>query len=75
MSNRRLGHDYFDDAAERWRTYRDLPPRPRMPFGKYRDQPLEMLRRDPRYVKWLLSQDWFQAQHPELARIIVTFRR
>ncbi len=74
---RRLGHDYFDDAEERWRTYRDpssRPQVPRMPFGKYKDQPLEVLRQDPRYVDWLLEQDWFREHYPNLVQIITRFR-
>jgi uncharacterized protein (DUF3820 family) len=73
---KRLGTDFFDDAEDRWRIYRDLPPRPqipRMPFGKYKNQPVQALRQDRRYADWLMAQDWFREKYPKLVQIIVNF--
>jgi hypothetical protein len=73
--SKRHGHDYFDDAAARWRAYHESGPCPGVvvPFGKYRNQPVEALRRDPRYRGWLLEQDWFREKYPDLAQIINTY--
>lgn len=38
-----------------------------MPFGRYRGQPLEALKQDRPYVRWLLSQPWFtESDNPVL---------
>ena len=31
-----------------------------VPFGKYKGQPLEVLRSDPQYCEWLTAQGWFR---------------
>ncbi|GAA4762858.1 MULTISPECIES: hypothetical protein [Flavobacterium] len=42
-----------------------------IPFGKYKDQPVEILINDPEYRNWLLSQSWFIQKFPELKVIII----
>jgi len=42
-----------------------------IPFGKYKDQPLEVLRNDPKYTEWVLAQDWFGQRFPDLKTIII----
>lgn len=42
-----------------------------MPIGKFKGQPVEVLRDDPEYREWLLGQDWFRQKFPQLAQIVV----
>jgi hypothetical protein len=42
-----------------------------MPFGKYRDQPIEVLAADPRYCEWLAAQPWFRTRFTHLHTLIV----
>jgi uncharacterized protein (DUF3820 family) len=43
-----------------------------VPFGKYKGQPLEILRQDPGYLEWLAAQDWFRKQYAWLYSMLVT---
>ena len=36
-----------------------------VPFGKYKDQPIERIVADDRYCEWLLAQDWFKAKYQD----------
>jgi Putative quorum-sensing-regulated virulence factor len=36
----------------------------RMPFGKYKDDRLALVKADTRYVAWLAEQPWFRKQFP-----------
>lgn len=42
-----------------------------IPFGKYKDQPIEILIKDPEYRQWLLAQNWFTQKFPDLKLIII----
>lgn len=42
-----------------------------VPFGKYKNQPIEALAQDTQYTEWLMNQDWFRSRFPELRTIIV----
>ncbi|WP_157111385.1 hypothetical protein [Nonlabens spongiae] len=42
-----------------------------IPFGKYKDQPIEILINDPEYRNWLLAQSWFAQKFPDLKLIII----
>jgi hypothetical protein len=42
-----------------------------LPFGKYRDQPISVLRGDPAYTHFLLTLKWFRNKYPELRAAIV----
>lgn len=42
-----------------------------MPIGKFKGQPVEVLRDDPEYREWLLGQDWFRQKFPQLVQIVV----
>jgi hypothetical protein len=42
-----------------------------VPFGKYRGQPIEVLRSDPGYVQWLLGQDWVRDRFAAIHTLIV----
>jgi hypothetical protein len=44
---------------------------PLIPFGKYKGQPGEVLKQDPKYVEWLKGQDWFSSQHKSIYTLIV----
>lgn len=37
-----------------------------LPFGKYREQPISVLRGDPAYTHFLLTLKWFRNKYPEL---------
>jgi uncharacterized protein (DUF3820 family) len=38
----------------------------RMPFGKYKSQPLGLVKADNQYVGWLAKQPWFVERFAEL---------
>jgi hypothetical protein len=42
-----------------------------IPFGKYREQPISVLRGDPAYTHFLLTLKWFRNKYPELRAAIV----
>jgi len=42
-----------------------------VPFGKYKNQPIEAMAQDSQYTEWLMNQDWFRSRFPELRTIIV----
>ena len=42
-----------------------------IPIGKYKGQPIGVLRSDPDYCDWLLAQDWMQSKYPQLRTIII----
>jgi hypothetical protein len=39
-------------------------------FGKYRGEPVTVVRSDPGYAFWLLSLRWFKERHPKLRRAV-----
>ncbi len=41
-----------------------------MPFGKYIDQPVTLLRYDVPYARWLLGTDWFAIRYAAIAHIV-----
>jgi len=42
-----------------------------IPFGKYKGQPLEILKEDRQYTEWIMSQDWFVKRYSHLHTIII----
>jgi hypothetical protein len=42
-----------------------------VPFGKYRGQPVAVLRNDPEYLQWVMGQDWFRARYANIYQLIV----
>jgi len=42
-----------------------------IPFGKYKDKPIEVLIADPTYTEWLLEQGWFKQRHSNIHTIII----
>ena len=42
-----------------------------VPFGKYKGQPLEVLRSDPEYCEWLTAQGWFREKHDAVYQLII----
>ncbi len=51
---------------QNWQAGQEL-----IPFGKYKGQPVQVLRSDRGYTEWLLQQDWFVQRFPNLRTIIV----
>jgi hypothetical protein len=43
----------------------------KVPFGKYKDQPVEALAADQGYVEWLLSQAWVKDRYPQFFTLII----
>jgi uncharacterized protein (DUF3820 family) len=43
----------------------------KIPFGKYKGQPIEVLAGDPKYADWLRQQDWFRNRFGGLYQIII----
>lgn len=41
-----------------------------VPFGKYRDQSLEVLRADRQYCEWLLTQPWFVQRYKSIYEVL-----
>jgi hypothetical protein len=42
-----------------------------IPFGKYKDQPVDVLKSDKQYLDWLMTQDWFKDRYPQLNTVII----
>jgi len=42
-----------------------------IPFGKYKDKPIEILSKDKKYVEWLLAQDWFRNKYQSLYTVVI----
>jgi uncharacterized protein (DUF3820 family) len=42
-----------------------------IPFGKYEGQPLEAIKNDAGYLKWLMTKDWFRSKYGDLYQIII----
>jgi len=42
----------------------------KIPFGKYKDKPIEVLAQDLGYAEWILEQEWFAQKHPDLHKAI-----
>ena len=42
-----------------------------IPFGKYRGQPIDILREDTDYRDWLMAQEWFASRYPQVHTLIV----
>jgi hypothetical protein len=42
-----------------------------IPFGKYKNQPLEVLSQDPQYMEWLTQQDWFKSRYQNIYTLVV----
>lgn len=43
----------------------------KIPFGKYKDMPIESLSQDKNYINWLLAQNWFAEKYRDLHTIII----
>ncbi len=43
-----------------------------VPFGKYKDQPIEMLIGDTQYLNWILAQSWFAEKYQPIYNFITT---
>jgi len=42
-----------------------------IPFGKYQGKPLEVLKQDVEYVKWLQTQSWFKLRYQNINNLII----
>jgi hypothetical protein len=42
-----------------------------VPFGKYKGQPIEVMRADSGYLDWLMAQDWFRNRYGGIYQVIV----
>ena len=42
-----------------------------IPFGKYKDKPIEFLAKDKDYITWLLSTDWFKDKYSNIYSIVI----
>lgn len=43
----------------------------KVPFGKYRNQPISSLLKDANYVTWCKQQPWFKSKYPKIYDIIM----
>ena len=39
------------------------------PFGKFKDKEIDLL--PNRYLKWILQQDWFLSEYPNLSNVVL----
>lgn len=44
-----------------------------VPFGKYKGQPVEILRADDDYCQWLMGQDWFRIKFGNIYQTIINY--
>ena len=42
-----------------------------VPFGKYKDKPVEILAADKEYLEWLLSTNWFKSKYEPIYNIFI----
>lgn len=42
-----------------------------VPFGKYKGQPVEVLKADEPYCQWLSGQDWFRSRFAPIYQVII----
>jgi len=42
-----------------------------VPFGKYKDQPVEVLAQDREYTDWLMGQSWFKDRYQNIYTLII----
>src|SRR5215831_20693430 len=42
-----------------------------VPFGKCKNQPVEVLEHDPDYCNWLMEQAWFVERYPAIHTVII----
>jgi len=42
-----------------------------VPFGKYKEQALEVVAQDKGYVEWLTAQPWFREKFASLYTVII----
>ncbi len=45
----------------------------KIPFGKYKGQPIETLSNDLGYIQWVLDQEWVAQKYPELQKALALF--
>lgn len=44
----------------------------KIPFGKYKGKPIDVLASDLSYAKWMLEQAWFAQNNPDLHQAVLT---
>jgi len=42
-----------------------------VPFGKYKNQPVEVLKNDKQYLDWLNAQDWFKSRYQNIYNLVI----
>lgn len=42
-----------------------------IPFGKYKGQPIDVLKNDRPYLEWLQSQEWFTSRYQNINTLII----
>ncbi len=42
-----------------------------IPFGKYKGQPMEVMKMDTQYCDWIAQQDWFRERYGNLYQVII----
>lgn len=60
--------DKFDEEERK----RYLTMKNKLPFGKYKNKPVEILKLDKNYVKWLRKQPELRERYTELYSVIDT---
>ena len=66
-------HHWPSETKELSVTDNIIAPQTVITFGRrYLGQPIEVLRRDPGYAKFLISRSWFREKYPEIVEFIVS---
>lgn len=42
----------------------------KIPFGKYKNQDIDVLRDDDGYAEWIVQQEWVETKHPEFYSLV-----
>lgn len=40
-------------------------------FGKFKGQPVEVLRQEPQYAEWLMQQPWLKDRYPKIYNVVI----
>lgn len=45
-----------------------------VPFGKYKDKPVEIMAADRQYVEWLIQQPWFKDRYGNIYNVVINYQ-
>lgn len=45
-----------------------------VPFGKYKDKPVELMAADRQYIEWLIQQPWFKERYGNIYNVVINYQ-